>query len=384
VKKALFLLAFLLSGVVFLHAQMEQHAFIQDHTIDEADSNKLFLSVVNQNIIKNNEYFNHVTPGYTLLGSQLNLQLKYYPTKNTMIEGGIHLLYYYGRDKTDRVMPLIRFSYTPVKGMYIILGNVYGSLYHHFPEPMYKFERFMEDPPEIGFQFLYDNDWVHADVYINWRYFLLPDDLSHKEVFTAGISTYVNLLNPKKHRFQLQIPIQYLYNHQGGQLDTLDQPLTTITNACFGIRTGYKFSRFVKKVSANFYYLTYHDASGEKRMPFDNGYGLMPEVSAESKFVNLYAGYWKGHQYIAPIGQQLFSSVSSRYEYQDDVFPDREMFYFKLDLHHTITKSIYAGIRYEGYLDLLGNTVGPNDNHYDFSYSIYLNFSHNFFLIRTK
>jgi hypothetical protein len=383
VKKLLvFLVVLFLTNPAW--AQMEQGAFIENHTIAPADSNKLYLSIVNQNIVKNNEYFNHITPGYTLLGSQLNVRLKYYPSRNTMVEGGLHLLYFYGRDKIDRVLPLIRFSYTPVKGMYLILGNLYGSHFHNFPEPLYKFERFMEDPPEVGFQFLYDNWWLHTDFYINWRYFLLPNDMDHKEIFTAGISAYANLLNPQKSKIILQIPLQFLYNHKGGQLDTLNQPLTTITNTSLGLRTGYRFSGFLKKIGANLYYLTYKDASGEKKMPFKQGYAWMPEVNMETKWINLYTGYWKAHQFIAPIGEPLFSSVSYRPEYDGDLFPDRKMFYFKLDIHHTIHQGIYLGVRYEGYYDLLGNQVGPDDAHYDFSYSIYLNFNHDFFLLQAK
>ena len=382
VKKYLFLL-FFVYAFVNLNAQLEQTAFIENHKINPPDSNKLFFSLVNRNIVKNNEYFNHVVSGYTLLGSQAFFRLKYYPTKNTMIEGGVYLLYYYGMNKLQSVLPLITFSYTPVKGMYLIIGNINGSLYHNFPEPMYKFERFMEDPPELGFQFLYDNKWFHADVYLNWQYFLLPDDYDHKERFTGGVSSYVNLINPDK-RVQVQIPVQFLYNHKGGQIDTLDQPLTTIQNALFGARLSYRFPGFVNKIGANFYYLTYKDASGVKQQPFDKGYGLMPEVYARSKFLNLHAGYWKGHNYIAPLGQPLFSSVSYRVDYEGDVFPEREMFYFKADFHLKIHTGIFMGIRYEGYLDLLGNIDGPDDGHYDFSYSIYLNFSKDFFLIKTK
>jgi len=373
VKKYLIIILILVS--VKLSAQLDQTAFIENHIINPADSNKLLFSVVNRNIVKNNEYFNHVVSGYTLLGSQGLFRLKYYPTKNTMVEAGVYLKYYYGMNKLESVLPLITFSYTPVKGMYLIIGNINGSLYHNYPEPMYKFERFMEDPPEIGFQFLYDNKWFHADVFINWRYFLLPDDYDHKEAFTAGISTYVNLLNPK-HRFQVQLPLYFLYNHHGGQIDTLDQPLTTLQNAAFGARLSYRFSGFLNKVGANFYYLTYRDASDVKQQPYEKGYGLMPEIYLMSKIVNFHVGYWKGHDFIAPLGEPLFSSVSYRIDYPDSVFPERELMYFKADIHHKIHKGIFLGVRYEGYLDLLHNIVGPDDGHYDFSYSIYINFSH--------
>ena len=382
VKEYLFLLLF---GFAFvnLNAQLEQTAFIENHKINSADSNKLYFSVVNRNIIKNSDYYNHVVEGNTLLGSQAFFRIKYYPTENTMFEGGFYLLYYYGMNKLQNVLPLITFSYTPVKGLYFIIGNINGPLSHNLPEPMFKFERFMEDPPEVGAQLLYDNRWVHVDVFLNWRYFLLPDDYDHKEKFTGGVTSYVNLINPDK-RVQAQLHFQLLYNHKGGQVDTLKQPYITIQNALLGLRLGYKLSGFFNKVGANFYYLTYNDISAHKRQVFDNGYGLMPEVYARSKFLNLHAGYWKGYDYIAPLGQALFSSVSYRTDYKGVTFPEREMFYFKTDFHHKIHKGIFIGLRYEGYLDLLGNIDGPDDGHFDFSYSVYLNFSRDFFLLKTK
>ncbi len=380
-KKSLLLIIFTVS-ISSLFAQLDQAAFTESHIINRADSNKLFLSVINQNIVKNNEYFNHIIPGYTLLGSQANFRLKYYPTKNTMVKGGVHLQYYYGMDKIERVMPLITFSYTPVKGMYFVLGNIYGGFFHNYPEPVYKFERFMEDPPETGFQFLYNNRWFHFDFFVNWRYFLLPDDLNHKEKFTAGISSYLNLFKPES-RLQIQIPVQFLYNHKGGQYDTLDIPLETLQNTVLGIKMSYAFQGFIKTVGANFHYITYKDGSGEKLQPFENGHGIMPEIYLKSKFVNLHAGYWKSYQFIAPIGEPLFSSVSYRPEYEGDVFPEREMFYYKLDIHKKISQGLFFGVRYEGYLDILGNIVGPDDGHHDFSYSIFINFNRDFFLLKT-
>ncbi len=377
----------LIVSIVFvtgtLFAQLDQTAFTESHKISQTESNKLFFSVLSQNIIKNNEYFNHLAPGYTLLGSQAFLRLKYYPLQNMSVEAGIYMRYYYGTGRLNSVQPLIRLSYRPVKGLYLVMGNIYGALYHGFPEPMYKFERFMEESPATGLQLLYDNNRFHADAFVNWRYFLLPEDMNHDEKFTAGLSAYFNLLNPRN-RLQIQIPLQVYYYHEGGQYDTLSLPLKTLRNTAFGIKTGYRFSGFVKKIAANLYYLTYRDGSTQKVLPFDKGYGLMPEVSAESQFVNLHAGYWKGHNFYAPLGEPLFSSASYSIVHQGETFPQRSMFYFKADFHHTVAQGINIGARYEGYLDLIGNTVHPEKKHFDFSYGIYLNFQHDFFLLKTK
>jgi hypothetical protein len=324
----------LLFSVFYLSAfnsygQLNQSAFIVNPDIKSADSNKFYISVVNKNIIKNNEYYNYIVPGYTLLGSQLNLQLKYYPSYNTMIETGVHLLYYYGRDKLDRVLPMIRFTYKPVKGLFVTIGDIYGGLYHNYLDPMYNFENVIQLPPELGFQVVYNNKWVHADIFLNWIYFLMPDDISHKEKFSVGITGYTHILNPK-HRFNIKVPFQYFTLHSGGQIDTLSTPLSTIVNMDFGLMSGYSFNGFVNKIGVNGYYLLFKDNSSEKTLAFESGHGWMADVYTVTKWVDMHLGYWKGYQFFAPLGDPVFSSISYKSENKDEAYANREMFYYKV------------------------------------------------------
>jgi hypothetical protein len=378
----------LLFSVFYLSAfnsygQLNQSAFIVNPDIKSADSNKFYISVVNKNIIKNNEYYNYIVPGYTLLGSQLNLQLKYYPSYNTMIETGVHLLYYYGRDKLDRVLPMIRFTYKPVKGLFVTIGDIYGGLYHNYLDPMYNFENVIQLPPELGFQVVYNNKWVHADIFLNWIYFLMPDDISHKEKFSVGITGYTHILNPK-HRFNIKVPFQYFTLHSGGQIDTLSTPLSTIVNMDFGLMSGYSFNGFVNKIGVNGYYLLFKDNSSEKTLAFESGHGWMADVYTVTKWVDMHLGYWKGYQFFAPLGDPVFSSISYKSENKDEAYANREMFYYKVFLHHIIAKGINIGFRFEGYVELIGDIEKPLQGNNDYSYSVFMTFNRDFFITKIK
>ena len=89
------------------YSQYSQTAFLEKPAIDSSNSHKLFLRVQNQNLIRNNEYFNNITPGYTFAGSIINTTLKYFPTENIKMEAGVHLLMNYGHDELSRVFPVL-------------------------------------------------------------------------------------------------------------------------------------------------------------------------------------------------------------------------------------------------------------------------------------
>ena len=63
----------------------------------QADSQKLFLHIENKNFFKNNEYFNRLNEGYTLLGFVAQPSLVYSPGKTTRLEAGGSFLKYSGR-----------------------------------------------------------------------------------------------------------------------------------------------------------------------------------------------------------------------------------------------------------------------------------------------
>jgi len=376
--KKIFLITWMFGIASLGYSQYDQTSFLENSAIDSSNSHKLYLRIQNQNLVKNNEYFNNIVPGYTFAGSMVNTTLKYFPTQNVKIEAGVHLLMNYGRDELSRVLPVFRVQYEIYKNLNLVMGTIYGGLNHRLIEPIYMFERFLEDPPETGVQLQYHSGLLDSDLYLNWRNYLFRNNFSEKEEFTIGWINTVKVLKPEN-RFHIHIPIQFLVNHSGSQVDTLNEPDLSLADFTSGIGIGYSFNGFIQETGGQILYASYRDLSTEKAQKFQSGNAFYPVLYARSKWIDLYFGYWWGRDFIAPIGEALFSSIS----YLDEslVFPERQLILFKLYLHHQIADGIFIGGRFESYTDLLGTSnMDKNVREFNYSYSVYITFDRSFFL----
>ena len=374
----IFLSFFLISTV---SGQVDQTPFLNNLKIQKADLGKLYLGIENYNLFKNNEYFNNIQSSITIFGSAINSSVKYYPSNVFLIEAGIHLLTYYGTGKFDQVTPIIRINYQAFRNFNIVFGNIYGGLNHGFIEPLYQFERFFEDTPETGLQILYKSNHFNTDLYIDWRKYIYRNSFNDNEILTFG---WVNKgkLFKEENPLQIEIPLQILVAHKGGQVDTTNLPTESLLNLATGISIRYRFNSFISELGATFYYATYQDISEKKEQFFDSGYGIYPLVFAKSKWLNIYLGYWNASQFIGPLGEPLFSSIS--YIDKNLAFSKRELILFKFDFNYKITRGLFLGVRYEGYYDILGTNIYENISQYDFSFVVYINFTRDFFLTGIK
>jgi len=360
-----------------LEAQYDYTSFYTSPKTDSLQTQKLFLSLENQNLLRNNEFFNNIDPGFTVFGSLLNTTLKYSPVQNFLLEGGIHFLKHYGENRFDRVVPLFRVQYAILPELQVIMGNIYGGLNHNYIEPFYRFDRFMEDPPETGLQFLLNTTRIHSDLYINWEHFLHRDGYNDEEQFTLGWTNNFSITSPES-QLKLSIPVQLLAHHIGGQIDTLNLPDGSLVNYAVGISLGYRLPGMVTEIGVQLHGIGYRELASPAQMPFDKGHAIYPLFYTRLKWADLYLGYWKAYHFIAPRGEPLFSSISNIQP--SLVFPERKLFVFKLNIHHQIATGISIGARYEGYYDLKGTLPGITQSHYDFSYGMYINFKRDLIL----
>ena len=70
-------------------AQIYPNSFYKDYNIDTNFTNTLNFRIENSNFFKNNEYFNDIIQGQTLIGWFLSPKFTYYPVKNAKIEAGL-------------------------------------------------------------------------------------------------------------------------------------------------------------------------------------------------------------------------------------------------------------------------------------------------------
>jgi hypothetical protein len=365
-----FLVLFLLLISYCLKAQNDNSAFCIPHTINPADSNKLFLGIENGNYFKNNYYFNNFEAGYKEIGYFVQPTLSYFPNSRTKITAGIHLLKYSGLTNFTQQQPVFSFQYHIYDGLDMVLGTLYGTTNHRLVEPIFQFDRYMNDHVENGLQFLLDRDRLRSDLWLNWERFIF--DLSPvQEIFTVGSSSSLRITN-KESNWQIRLPLQTVITHHGGMHTTQSAPIQTLFNLVYGVETEYKLGgRLFHTIGFRGYAMHYVDLTTLYNVPYKNGYGFYPNFLVEGKHFDLMAGFWNANRFIAPRGEYLFQSVSSK----DSSYSEakRQLVTFKLTYHHTIMKGIELGSRLESYYDTRHGNL-------DYTYSVYILFNKRFFL----
>lgn len=369
-KKHFIVFLILFLGFYTSYSQTDISFFNQRYQIQPVDSGKIYLKINNTNFFKNNEYFGQVADGFTAIGFHVTPQIEYILSPKLEISGGVHLLKYSGRDDLTKAIPVIGIKYAPIKNLNIILGNIYGSTNHGIIEPMFEFERYLNNNIENGLQFLWDSKNIHADLWLDWEQFILQGD-PFQEKFNVGLSSQLTWLKfADKADFTLDF--QNIVRHEGGQVNTNESYIKTLFNNATGL--GFKFylnSRFINTIKLTPYYLSYQDLSPTKQQMYIDGNAFYTTLEFLSKNYNLFVGYWYSEQYITPLGNPLFESISRTRWWVDN--PVREILMAKISYQKNIYKGVDLSFRVETYSNLLnGNT--------DYSYGLIITFNERFLI----
>lgn len=355
-------------------AQYSKSIYFSDTEIAESDSQKLFLRFESSTFINNKEFFNPYDPGYTLIGYYLRPMFEFNAGVNTRIKAGVHLLKYSGSGKYHQAIPLFSFHHRFSPGLDMVLGSLYGSLNHNLIEPLFAFDRFFTHHNESGLQFLINKKFFKADIWLNWEKFILWGD-PFQEEFTAGFSSSL-FTSDRLGRFRLEFPVQFLATHSGGQIDTSGERLQTLVNFAGGVNLDMETgNNLIRGVGFRGYLAGFRDLSNELRYPYDNGWGIYPNLIINTKWLEMGIGYWIGHKFVAPRGEHVFQSVSrADPEIADD---NRELITSKLIYNRELIKGINMGLRLEVYCD-------PPGGYFDHSGGLHIIIDERFFITRVK
>jgi hypothetical protein len=339
-----------------------------------ADSQKLIMHIGNKNFFKNNEYFNPLNEGLTLPGIVLEPSLIYHPGSSTKIEAGVNLLKFFGRDGIYKVEPIFRFQYQPASFFQVIMGSIYGGTRHGLIEPLYQWERTFTHPVENGLQFLFNTSRLKADIWLEWKKFILENDPFQEELLFGTTFSY-NLIR-KDSSFYLFVPFQTTINHHGGQINSNHVPLRTIANYASGLQSTWKFSHsFIKQFDLNCWIIGYNDLSPLKLQDYTQGYGVYPSASVSIANFLLQPGYFHGEGYMNSQGEPLYFSATIPDNGTN--YPYRNMLTFKL----IYSKKIQRGITLSTYFELYKNIKISNT---DYDYGVHIIFDQDFFISKIK
>lgn len=307
-KKILTLI--LLIGFFNARAQVDYPTFKSTTEINPSDSGRLSFNLYNLNYVTDEEWFGNIPLSGTLFGYQLIPEFEYQISPKLFIKAGVYLQKTFGRPEYTTLVPTFEVKYQAKHSAYI-LGNLEGNDNHGYIEPIYNYRLIITERQENGFQMLVNTKPYTHDLFINWRVAIVPGD-DFKEQFDIGYTSKFHVLN--KSNLKIDIPIQFLYSHKGGQYDVLNTPLTSLTNTALGASATYNVNgKLLQKIVFENYYVNYKDISGQKLQPFKEGNAFLSHLLFQYKNVGIDLRYWDGDGYIGPRGGALFQSVSAKY-----------------------------------------------------------------------
>lgn len=367
----LILFAFLLLGTEFSFGQLNNRVFEDRMAVEESDSGKLYAGLNMLGFFKNNEYVKTIIDGYTLFGFQFQPYVSYHVTKNLRIDAGGYFQKDFGNDKFSTAAPI--FSLKWKKNEYsIIFGNLESSLNHRLIEPLYDFERVLNNRLETGVQFLFYQEDFFVDTWIDWQYMQYWRD-QRQEQLVAGLSAQKQVI--KIGRGSLSIPLQFLARHQGGQLDAAGLPLQTLLNTAVGLNWSQPANGFVNQVVLNGYYLYDKDITRARQAYYD-GDGVYVNGTLSTRFgLDAMASYWQGREFMSFQGGKMYQSVS--YFDPRRTQPSPQLLIFRFLYNYQVTNNFYITLRYEPYFDFSFRS-------FQYSYGLYINYRDRYFLVKRK
>lgn len=357
---------------------------------DSITTNSLFFKLENLNFVKNNEYFNNIADGYILIGSQLHPKLAFYPHPNAKLELGIFGLTYSGFDGYQEIIPTFSFTYS-LKNADLILGTLQNDKSHNLIAPLMAPESLLDERRiENGIQYIFTKNRFKIDTWINWEHFIFKADTQNEE-FIMGISAHYTIL--KNGKIEITIPIQNLFYHRGGQINTDlvdDRKVFTMRNTALGIKLKHQLSLY-QNIHFSSYYLQHQSTSIPEEFVYDSGDGFITNLDYHYKNWSLGIGYWYGDEFVSPRGDDMFQSVSVKtdihYEngtlqevYTHHTEPERSLFLGKLSYKKEILPDINLEFKVHTYFQNYSSNPTPlkpsNLVEQQFDYSLGLNISY--------
>ncbi len=367
-----FSLVFFLIACIFpSFAQLNNRVFEDRMVVEEADSGKFSVGLNALSFFKNNEYTGTIIDGYTLFGYQFQPYVSYNLNKNVRIDAGGYFQKDFGNNKFSTTAPIFSIKWRK-KEYSLIFGNLESSLNHRLIEPLYDFERVLNNRLETGVQFQIHRDDFFLDTWIDWQYMQYWLD-TKQEQLVAGLSVQKRIL--KIGSGSLSVPFQILTRHQGGQLDIAGLPIQTLFNTAVGLNWTQPVNGLFRQVTLNGLYLYDKDLTHSRQAYYD-GNGYYANATLSTKFgLDLMASYWKGNEFQAFDGGKIYQAVS--YFDPTRIQPSPQLMIFRVLYDYKVAPNLYLTLRYEPYFDLAFHT-------FQYSYAVYVNYRDKYYFKRRR
>lgn len=359
---------------LFSGAQINNESRYYYPEFEEGRKHQLLLHLANINFVKNNEYKNKFAWGHTLIGYGIQPSLMYYAGDRLRLRAGLFLQQYSGLNYYSEVRPVLSAHLRVSPSFDLIMGTLKGHVHHDVIEPLFDTERQYTRPVENGIQFLIDRPWLDMDVWVDWEQFVQEGD-DFPEWFTAGMSTSLQPNDTTGRLWQLNIPLNMMAVHRGGEVSNYPERVQTSMNLAAGIVLNRKLEGTLNEAGVFAYAMNYSNLNDAGQLGVNSGYALYGGITANTRRTNLMAGYFYGHDFVALRGGGIFQSVSP---IRDNVYiSTRQLVTMKIGYNRVFLKKIKFSFLFEGYYDI-------PDARFDFAPGIQLVFSPSFFLTEAE
>lgn len=272
----------------------------------QPDTSSLAIELNALAFFDNKEFTGNFKKGYTLPGFMVEPTLAY-AHGNFALNTGIHVSYLAGSDTTNRFVPLLTLEYSMTPWLKTQVGSLQNST-HGLPEMLYKPERVFMDKPNLGVAFMLNRPKIKADLWMNWERYIVKGS-PFQEEFMVGLSGGYRA-NGYDAPGGLYANLHNVTIHKGGQIDSCDLPVTSITNIGVNVGYGYAFANQTT-VGAEVSGYGSKDISPNPHSEYRSGHALHYKLLLAWKHITAEAGYWESNRFINPRGEELFSSVST-------------------------------------------------------------------------
>lgn len=374
------------SSVFMASAAKDSLSTPTDTMVTTVPTGTLHLNVASRSFFINNEFGGNIAKGYTLPGFWLQPRLTYQATPMVKMELGAHALVYHGANKYPNyayhdlalwkgsqyqegahLLPFFRVTAQLGQQHTLVLGNLYGSTQHQLITPMYNSELQFSADPEKGLQYLFRGQRYQLDLWVDWESFIF-DKVAHQEAFTFGLAQRLGLLGKPQGAFFLEMPLQILAQHRGGEQDITDLGVQTLSNASLGLMAHWKRpTHFLGRLSAEGHVLWAYQQAG-KLWPFQQGRAwwlglntaLLPQLQ-------LQLGYFSARNYVALYGAPLFSTISLKED--GGRFSSMNTIYYDLSYAKSLGKTSSLGAFFRGYVSQAGTLHLKDGKHHGAQWS---------------
>ena len=371
------------------NADMARRMGYQPYRVDSTQTKTLGIELEALAFFKDNEYDGNVQRGYSLPGVRLQPRLTYTPIDEIKLELGLHATIYSGANKYPcyvfhdiatwkgdqyqsgaHLLPFFRAT-ARFKSITLAVGDIYGGATHGFVEPMYNPELILTDDPEMGFQMIVDTKRWHSDLWMNWQSYIFKES-SHQEAFTVGWTQNINVWKRTKEdrTHSLDIPIQLVIQHRGGEQDNTKMGVQTIANGALGMGYEYKApeNRIVTGVQAEVMALYCLQQSGNL-WPFKNGPALWVKASVDFiRDLRVTAGFFSAKDFCSLYGSQYFGTLSTKRA--GGRFDGMNMGLISLEYSRTFANAYTIGANLKAYIYKTGSLALPADDTHPEPYTI--------------